>query len=104
MTQGSAPSEPSSSRSPRRPPRLSVASLVLPILGALVCAVSVPGSERRGGEMFSTGLLVCLSCVVGGAIVGLLLAVVAVVRRESPAALWAAGLILNAAIMIYAYS
>jgi hypothetical protein len=95
--------QPASTHS-KRPARFSVVSLALPIVGALICAVSVPGSQPRSGEMFSSGLLLCLFCLVGGAIVGLILAVVAIIRGESPAVLWVAALIINAAIIIYAYS
>ena len=90
--------------SERRRARFSLAALALPILGAAICAVAIPLSERRPGEMFSTGLLLCLFSSVGGAIVGSLLAVVALLRRESPVALAVAALLLNAAIIVYAYS
>jgi hypothetical protein len=81
-----------------------VASLALPILGALVCAVCIPGSERRGGEMFSNGLMACLFSLVGGAMVGSILAVIAILRREFPQALAVVSLVLNATIVLYAYS
>ena len=69
-----------------------------------MCALSVPMSERRPGEMVSTGLLLCLFASVGGAAVGALLAIIALVRRERPLALAIGALLLNVAIVIYAYS
>jgi len=102
MTEVPSPDEQSLSRL-KRPARFSIASLALPTLGALLCGVCVPGAERRAGEMLSTGMLVCLFSLVGGAFLGVILAVVAMVRRESPRALWVAALFLNVAIVIYAY-
>ena len=99
-----------SAREPSLPPRLRrrapflVASLALPILGVLICAVCVPGSERRGGEMFSAGWMACLFSLVGGAMAGAILAVVAILRREFPRALAVVSLVLNATIVLYAYS
>ena len=104
MQQIPTPPEQSSPARPRRRARFSIVSLALPIFAALLCAVSVPGSTRGSGEMFSSGLLLCLFSLVGGAIVGVILAVVAIVRRETPAVLGPAALIVNAAIIIYAYS
>lgn len=88
----------------KRPARFSVAALAVPIVAALICAVSVPNSQRHGDEMFSSGTILCLVSLVGGAVVGLILAVVAIIRRETPAVLWIVALIINAATIIYAYS
>lgn len=54
--------------------------------------------------MFSTGTLVCMFSSVGGALVGVLLALISIVLREKPAVIGLVALLLNTAIVIFAYS